>query len=110
MVATPVDATVGASSFRTMTYWSPTAQAPDLYYTDSSAAPDANGVVRYPYAAGTYLDDFYGTAGNKAYFTLTPHGTNASLYVVDLYIYPTLSTVVDYVHEQYLVVGDSTGL
>ena len=107
MVATPVEETAGASSFRTMTYSSPTAQAPDLYYSDAAAVPDANGVVRYPYAANTYLDDFYGTVGNQAYLTLTPHATNAALYVVDLYIYPTLSTVVDYVHEQYLVVGSS---
>ncbi len=111
MVATPVEAVAGTTNFRTMTY-TPAADAPptpDECYNDDAAAPDINRTVRYPYAAGTFIDNFYGTAGNKAYFTLRPHATSPDLYVMDLYIYPTLSTTLNYVHEQYLVAGDSAG-
>ncbi|MBT3275184.1 MAG: hypothetical protein HN368_18665 [Spirochaetales bacterium] len=100
MIATPEEESVAAAAFGTMTY-TPGLTDPD---TPDLTYGTATGTVRYPTVDGTYLEDFYGTAGNDAYLTLTPYGTT-TLYTVDLYIYPTLSTTVNYVHEQYLVEG-----
>ena len=100
MVTVPEDSTT-TSGFGIKTYSSPTGADPIEYY---NGAPDPTGTVRYPYVEDTYIENFYGTAGNLAYFELTEHTGNATLFRVDLYIYPTLSTTVHYVHEAYLVI------
>lgn len=75
------------------------------------AGGEATGVgdeKRYP-ASGTYMEDYYGTTGNQAEIFIKSFsgGSGVTLYLIDLYIYPTLSVEVDYVHEQYLVTGSS---
>ena len=73
----------------------------------SATAPTpVSGWVQYPYD-GSLLASFYGTEGNDAEFFVKPYGTTdadaASIFQVKLYIYPTFSTTVDYVLEEYLV-------
>ncbi len=63
------------------------------------------GVVRYP--ASGYMEDFYGTQGNSAYLKIEKIEPAGTLYNVKLYIYPTLSSSVEYVFEEYLVAADS---
>jgi hypothetical protein len=105
MVTVPEAEGLETAGFGVMTYTPPTGEAdptPDGYY--EGGTPDAEGAVRYPYTDGAFIEDLYGTAGNSAYLTLTPYD-DTTLYTVDLYIYPTLSTEVNYIHEQYLVEG-----
>lgn len=80
-------------------------ETPAQYY--AAGTPDANGDVRFPAAGDAYITDFYGVTGNKAYLLIQPDALDPTLFVVNLYIYPTLSTTVEYVHEEYLVDGDT---
>ncbi len=69
---------------------------------------ESSGWVRYPYDGSTYLEDFYGTVGNDAeFFVKLYSGTgptdSSAIFQVKLYIYPTFSTTVNYVLEEYLV-------
>ena len=81
---------------------------PDAYDIYGGGTADAEGWVRYPYADGEYLTTFYGSAGTSAEFFVKPYDNDlpasADIWRVKLYIYPTLSTTVDYVLEEYLVV------
>ena len=100
MVAIPEEESAEAASFAALTYTPPAGTEnplPSEYYAGGTA--DSDGAVRYPYTEDSYIEDLYGTAGNDAYLTLTQY-PDTTMYVVDLYIYPTLSTEVNYVHEQ----------
>jgi len=80
--------------------------------TSNSSAPDENpgalyttlggsGTLRWPANESAYMEDLYGNnSGNRAYFEIQPDG---SLYRISLYIYPLLSTSVNYIKEEYLV-------
>lgn len=102
------NSTVSGSMFTIKTY-TPSEGDPGTpvdTYDGGGGDAEAGETVRFPYQDGSYIKDFYGVAGNEAYLELTPYEGNTDLYRVDLYIYPTLSTTVDYVHEAYLVIAD----
>lgn len=101
MVVVPDDS-MGSSRFGIKTYTDPGGLEPfEIYGT-----PDPGSTVRHP-SGDAYIEDFYGTAGNRAYLELTPYeDVVPALYRVDLYIYPTLSATVNYVHEAYLVIAN----
>ena len=85
-------------------------ETPRVLFTNGTA--DGTGWVRFPATDDSFIENFYGTEGNQAEFYLKPFGTDtastATLFQVRLYIYPTFSTTVNYVLEEYLVAGDDT--
>jgi hypothetical protein len=98
MVAIPDDS-MGTTGFSIKTYTDPVNEPFEIY-----GSPVLGSTVRYP-SGDAFIEDFYGTAGNRAYLELAPY-EDTDLYRVDLFIYPTLSTTVDYVHEAYLVIAN----
>ena len=72
---------------------------PGELYTDFYSS--SLGYARYP--ASGFIEDFYLEEGNRAFVELRQSTDGWGDYQVSLYVYPSLSPVVEYVREQYRV-------
>ncbi len=77
--------------------------SPATVYTDYLVS--GKDYARFPESG--YMEDYYGTKGNDAYFELRKVTDGWGDYQITLYIYPVLSTSVYYIKEQYRVMADS---
>jgi len=63
-----------------------------------------HNTARYP--ASGYIEDFYGVEGYRAYIEIEESDDGWGVYRVNLYVYQTLSTSIEYTLEQYRVPAD----